>query len=464
MVAGGGRWRRSAAGARGGPERRRGGRRRRLYGDVDCLAPARFGAGHPGPPPGGRRLRPRPERAKRRVLRVALVQRPLARAPDSATTPRARCSMRRARRLAPIGGWCDDNGVDAWFDQSGYLGVSTGEAFDDMGLETVEAARALGRPEAVHGPHRGRGPRAGELPCLPRRRVRVPTSRRCSRRGWRWACATRLLERGVEIFENSQRGLPRMLLVRSTARTRGGSVRAKAAVLAVGPSARSFRPLRSRLSVTSSHIVLTEPVPDVLEEIGWTGGECVTDGRTLLHYFRTTRDGRIAFGWGGGRLAYGSTRERPDRGGPRGRGRCRTATCFGSSPQLEGRRITHAWGGPIDVSPSHIAQIGTLPCGPVHFALGFTGNGVGPTHLAGRALASLALDRRDRWTSLPLVGSEAGRLGAARAARLAGREPRPPRVPAARGGLRARRAARPGHPRACARCRGRSESTWRAEG
>ena len=104
----------------------------------------------------------------------------------------------------------------------------------------------------------------------------------------------RLLDRGVEIFENSL-----VISVNAggsvTARTRGGSVRAKSAVLAVGPSARSFRPLRSRLSVTSSHIVLTEPVPDVIEEIGWTGGECITDGRTLLHYFRTTRDGRIVF-------------------------------------------------------------------------------------------------------------------------------------------------------------------------
>ena len=52
--------------------------------------------------------------------------------------------------------------------------------------------------------------------------------------------------------------------------------------------------------------MLTEPVPDVLEEIGWTGGECVTDARTFVHYFRTTRDGRIAFGWGGGRLAPGA--------------------------------------------------------------------------------------------------------------------------------------------------------------
>jgi glycine/D-amino acid oxidase-like deaminating enzyme len=191
------------------------------------------------------------------------------------------------------------------------------------------------------------------------------------------------------------------------AETAGGSVRAGAAVLAVGSSARSIGPLRSRLSVTSSHIVLTEPVPDVLDEIGWTGGECITDGRTLLHYFRTTRDGRIVFGWGGGQLAYGG----------RVNGRIEVdpdvaATTRGHLvrifPALEGRAITHAWGGPIDVSPSHIPQVGTLPGAPVHFALGFTGNGVGPTHLAARALAALALDRRDRWTALPIVGADAG--------------------------------------------------------
>jgi glycine/D-amino acid oxidase-like deaminating enzyme len=191
------------------------------------------------------------------------------------------------------------------------------------------------------------------------------------------------------------------------AETPGGQVRAAAAVLAVGPSARSIGPLRSRLSVTSSHIVLTEPVPDVLEEIGWTGGECITDGRTLLHYFRTTRDGRIVFGWGGGRLAYGG----------RMNGRIEVDADVAATtrrhllrmfPALEGRAITHAWGGPIDVSPSHIPQVGTLPGAPVHFALGFTGNGVGPTHLAARALASLALDRRDRWTALPIVGADAG--------------------------------------------------------
>jgi hypothetical protein len=73
---------------------------------------------------------------------------------------------------------------------------------------------------------------------------------------------------------------------------------------------------------------------------------------------------------------------------------------FEMFPALEGRRITHAWGGPIDVSPSHLPQIGTLDDGPVHYAFGFTGNGVGPSHLAGRVLAALALEEGDRTLAL----------------------------------------------------------------
>ena len=43
-------------------------------------------------------------------------------------------------------------------------------------------------------------------------------------------------------------------------------------------------------------------MPDVLDELGWTGGEAIVDSRTLVHYMRTTRDGRIVFGWGGGTM------------------------------------------------------------------------------------------------------------------------------------------------------------------
>jgi glycine/D-amino acid oxidase-like deaminating enzyme len=69
-------------------------------------------------------------------------------------------------------------------------------------------------------------------------------------------------------------------------------------------------------------------------------------------------------------------------------------------PMLEGRRIEHAWGGPIDVSPTHLPAIVTLQGGRAWAAFGYTGNGVGPSHLAGRSLAALALGRTEaaaRW-------------------------------------------------------------------
>jgi glycine/D-amino acid oxidase-like deaminating enzyme len=322
-----------------------------------------------------------------------------------------------SRTVSDVGAWCEANDVDAWFNQSGYMCVSTGEAFDDVGLAAVEAAAALGFPEAVQdlseeqvaercaSPVFGRGVFVPDFATVQPARLALGLRRR-------------LIERGVQIFEHSRvRALrhepgsgagngpgPARAVV---AETDGGRVRAGAAVLAVGGAARSVAPLRSRLTVTSSHIVLTEPVPDVLEEVGWTGGECITDGRTLLHYFRTTRDGRILLGWGGGRLACGA----------RLNGRVEVdgdvaAEVIGSLerifPGVRGRRIAHAWGGPIDVSPSHLPQVGTLPGAPVHFALGFTGNGVGPTCLAARALAALALDRRDQYSRLPIVESGAG--------------------------------------------------------
>ena len=72
-------------------------------------------------------------------------------------------------------------------------------------------------------------------------------------------------------------------------------------------------------------------------------------------------------------------------------------------PQLEGRRIEHGWGGPIDVSPSHLPVVAPLPGDRAFAAFGYTGNGVGPSHLVGRTLAALALDRRDEHTALPIV-------------------------------------------------------------
>jgi glycine/D-amino acid oxidase-like deaminating enzyme len=301
-----------------------------------------------------------------------------------------------------VGAFCRDEGVDAWFNQGGYMCVSTAPAFDDVGRASVEAAAALGAPDRVFAlspdevQARCASPRFRSGVCVPDFATLQPARLALGLRG-------RLIESCARIFENSP-----MKRLRGSVEieTPGGKVSAGAAVLAIGPAARGQRRLRSRLTVTSSHIVLTEPVPDVIEQLGWDG-ECVTDGRTLVHYFRTTRDGRILLGWGGGRLAYGARVDGRVEVDPDAAGSAREALVR-LFPQLEGRRIDHAWGGPIDASPSHIPQIGSLADQPVHFAFGYTGNGVGPSNLAGRTLASLAQGVEDELTALPIVGADAG--------------------------------------------------------
>jgi glycine/D-amino acid oxidase-like deaminating enzyme len=310
-----------------------------------------------------------------------------------------------------IGDWCASEGVDAWFDQSGYMCVSTAPAFDHVGREAVAAAAALGAPHRVVDLSGAEVRSRCDSPRF-RRGVLIPDFATLQPARLALGLRRRLVERGAMVFERSRvralRAGPPAAGGRGVlADTASGRVRAGAAVLAVGSAVRGLRELRGRLTVTSSHIVLTEPVPDVIQELGWTGGECMTDGRTLLHYFRTTPDRRILIGWGGGRLAYGARLDRRVEVDPEIAAQTH-AGLLRLFPALAGRRITHAWGGPIDVSPSHIPQIGTLPGAPVHFAFGFTGNGVGPSQMAGRALASLALDRRDGYTRLPIVDAGPG--------------------------------------------------------
>src|SRR4051812_45439173 len=297
-----------------------------------------------------------------------------------------------------IGEWCEAEGVDAWFKRSGFLMVST-----DAGQDAViDATVAAGDGEHVVALDEA----ATQARCASpryRRSLFVPDDATVQPARLALGLRRRLIETGGPVYEHS-RGRARGVNGPGGggAEPAGARVRAGAAVLAVNAAPRGVRPLRARLSVTSSHIVLTEPVPDVLEQIGWTGGESITDGRTFVHYFRTTPDGRIAFGWGGGPLAFGA----------RLNGRIERSPATPSAtaehlhelfPALEGRKLTHAWGGPIDVSPSHLPQIGTLSDGPVHYAFGYTGNGVGPSHLAGRILSGLALDARDDDTRLALV-------------------------------------------------------------
>jgi glycine/D-amino acid oxidase-like deaminating enzyme len=162
------------------------------------------------------------------------------------------------------------------------------------------------------------------------------------------------------------------------------------------------------LTVFGSYVVLTEPMPDLLAEIGWTGGEAVVDARMFLHYFRTTNDGRVLMGSGSGPIGFGNRIDRrfTDDAPTAARAELGLRRLL---PDLARARVERAWGGPIDVSADHIPFVSTAADG-VHFAAGFSGNGVGPSYLAGQALASLVTGRNDEWSTLPLVRSRGDRV------------------------------------------------------
>ena len=299
-----------------------------------------------------------------------------------------------------IGEWCEKQEVDASYVRGGYLQVSTASAFDETWNETVDSCAALGEAEAVEVLRADEVRERCASPIF-RGAAYFPGSATVNPAKLALGLRHRLVESGVGVRELSKvRGM-RVDGRGVEVRTDRGIVRANKAILATGGAQEAVPPLRGRLTLTSSHMVITEPVPELLEEIGWTGGECITDARHMLHYFRTTRDGRIAFGWGGGRVVYGARLcgHAEVDAGVAAQVASHLARFF---PSLAGAPIAHAWGGPIDVSPTHTPIVGTLDA-RVHYAFGFTGNGVGPSRMVGHALASLALDRRDEYSRLAIV-------------------------------------------------------------
>ena len=145
----------------------------------------------------------------------------------------------------------------------------------------------------------------------------------------------------------------------NTIETPGGTVEARVVALAVNAAAAAWRPAAARLTNSGSYIVLTEPVPELLTELGWTGGEAMTDARMFLHYFRTTRDGPVLMGSGSG----------PIGGDPRDGRFSRDAASAARAeaglrhllPALADARSRTPGGGPIDVSADRIPFVDRCP-------------------------------------------------------------------------------------------------------
>jgi glycine/D-amino acid oxidase-like deaminating enzyme len=168
-----------------------------------------------------------------------------------------------------------------------------------------------------------------------------------------------------------------------------GSVIAQQVVLATNAWSAAIPELGRGLVIVASDVIATTAVPERLDALGLTSQVTISDSRRLVNYYRRTPDGRLLFGRGGGTLAFGS-RIGPTFDNPRHRAEGVHSQLRRIYPSLWDVPLTHAWSGPVDYSLSGLPFFVRLKSLPgVVAAVGFSGDGVGPTRLAGEILAEM---------------------------------------------------------------------------
>ena len=300
--------------------------------------------------------------------------------------------------IAEIGEFCEREGVDAHFHQGGWLWTATSRAQVGSWEGAVAAAEA-------HGEHPFELLSGEEVQARTGSPVHLAAAYEKTAATVQPALLARglrrvALERGVRIYERT--AMIDLERKAGAVRTPSGAVRAGAVVLALNAWAIKIRELSRALVAVASDMVATAPMPERLAESGWTGGEAISNCRLMVHYYRTTNDGRIAFGRGGGRLAFGGrVNSNFDYSG--GQTEELKADLVRLVPAAEGVPVTNAWGGPIDRTTDGLPFAGRLPGRvPIVYGTGYSGNGVAPSLTFAKILASSALGLADEWSGAGL--------------------------------------------------------------
>ena len=313
-----------------------------------------------------------------------------------------RIAKASAESVSDVMAFCSDNDIDADIRYDGWLWAATSEAQLGLWRDTMDAIGQHGLEPIVEWSPEDAAARGGTAShiggAFEKHAGRVQPA--LLARGLRRVA----LERGVRIYENTPltdltHGVP------ASIKTPKGTVRADRVVLAMNAWASRWAEIRKSIIVVTGDMVVTPPIPDELEAIGWRDGLTVSDGRALVEYYRTTRDGRLAFGKGGmsGTFSFGGLV------GAEVEGASDFTPALGSAlqktfPTIARHGIAKSWRGPIDRSMAGLPRFWKLDDRDnVFYAVGFSGNGVGPCHLAGRILAALTLEKQDEWSACGLV-------------------------------------------------------------
>ncbi|AHL74378.1 aminophosphonate oxidoreductase [Stutzerimonas stutzeri] len=314
-----------------------------------------------------------------------------------------RICMAAESAIDEIGSFCREHGIDAQYRKDGWLWTASNKRqvnswkilTDSLERHGVNPFQTL-TPEQVR--QRTGSPRMMGGIFDPNAATVQPAM---LARGLRRVA----LELGVCIYEKT----PLTNLERSdvpVVHTERGKIQAKKVVVAMNAWGAQFPELRRMIAIMSSDMVATAPVKERLDQMGFSGGECITDSRTVLNYYRNTTEGRIVFGKPLGQFGFagkiGDLYERPSPAADKV-----TEEMRSFYPQLADVPIVSNWTGPIDRAMKGLPNFGRLGGHPnIVFGIGFSGNGVATTVFASRIIKSLVEEANDEWANCGLVNQK----------------------------------------------------------
>ena len=284
--------------------------------------------------------------------------------------------------LAELVAFVRAEGIECELEETGTLDVAVAPWQVDGLREHAELAARHGhtvtlldRDEIqalVHSPRWLAGVRAGPDRCVMLNPAKLA-----------WGLAAAAERRGAVIAERSRvRGLRRRAGGVRVIVDGGATVDAAHVIVATSAYSGWLRRLVPLFVPVYDYVLVTEPLtPARREAIGWRGREGMSDAANQFHYFRQTADHRIL--WGG----YDAIYHPGNRVTPAHERRPATYDLLARQfveafPQLDGIRFEHRWAGAIDTTTRFTVTFGETMGGRVHYALGYTGLGVGSTRWA----------------------------------------------------------------------------------
>lgn len=301
------------------------------------------------------------------------------------------------RAISELGEFCLQHNIDAHFVQKGWLWTATTPAHLNAWNSTLKICAHLGASPferlSVEDLQRRTGSSSHLAGVLEASNATVQPFALVQ--GMRRVA----LEKGVSIYEKS--GVTNIVPGNPVqVQTKEGVIAAQKVVLATNAWSTSIPALARSIAAVNSSIIVTEKLN---EQQAWQGGECITDSQLLVNYYRKTHDGRIAFGKGTGAMSYGSIINQVFSEDAESIDMTRD-DFFKIYSAMDKEALEQSWSGPIDRTFDSLPVFGSLSAQKnIFYGIGWSGNGVGPSRLGGRILASMALGRDNEWSQCSLV-------------------------------------------------------------